>query len=479
MIIKSSMKKICLSDISLKKRTEKSKLQLTFREKIETAKLLDRLGVDVIEVEGLSGGRAESLRVKAICAAVKKACIAVPVNADGSDATSVLEAAKEAPKLRLQVELPVSSVQMEYLSHVKPEGLLKQAADTVRVCAQQCREVEFVAVDATRADLKFLEQVLKAVIEAGAETVTLCDSAGTMLPREFSEFLKGLYGAVPELKKVRLGLNLPDEIAMALPCALEGIEAGADELKITAFGEEGLDLNKFAKVLFTKQEELGVRSGLKKTEFSRLLDRIRAMKLTEKSSTSPFENGVHEELPGQSLGVHDSEEAVEKAVRKLGYELSDEDSMKVYTAFRRAAEKKDSISFHELEMIIASEAMQVPESYRLESYMVTSGNQIEATAHIKLNHDGRLVDGISLGDGPIDAAFLAIEKITGCHYELDDFQIQSITEGREAMGQTLVRLRNEGKLYSGRGISTDIIGSAVKAYLSALNRIAYEEEKLS
>ena len=125
---------------------------------------------------------------------------------------------------------------------------------------------------------------------------------------------------------------------------------------------------------------------------------------------------------------------------------------------------------------MASAAMQVPATYKLDTYVITSGNTISATAHLKLHKHEKILEGVSIGDGPIDAAFLAIESITGCHYELDDFQIQAVTEGREAMGQTVVKLRSDGKLYSGKGISTDIVGASIQAYINALNKIVYEEE---
>ena len=167
-----------------------------------------------------------------------------------------------------------------------------------------------------------------------------------------------------------------------------------------------------------------------------------------------------------------------KAVEQLGYELSDEDKPKVYEAFCNIASKKDKVGVRELDAIVASSAMQVPSSYQLESYVINSGNTIASSAHLRLVRGGKTLDGICLGDGPIDAAFLAIESITGCHYELDDFQIQAVTEGREAMGQTIVRLRSQGKLYAGRGISTDIVGASIQAYLSALNKIVYEEAEV-
>lgn len=129
----------------------------------------------------------------------------------------------------------------------------------------------------------------------------------------------------------------------------------------------------------------------------------------------------------------------------------------------------------ELDAIIASAALQVPPTYRLESYVINTGNTISASAQMKLTKNGQTLSGVSLGDGSVDAAFLAIESILGRHYELDDFQIQAVTEGREAMGESVVKLRSGGKLYSGRGISTDIIGASVHAYLNAINKIVYEE----
>ena len=178
------------------------------------------------------------------------------------------------------------------------------------------------------------------------------------------------------------------------------------------------------------------------------------------------------------LTAHDDLNAVSLAISKLDYDLSDEDTVKVFNAFCQIANKKEKVGLKELDAIIASFAMQVPATYKLDTYVITSGNTISATAHIKLVKDGQPVEGVYIGDGSIDAAFQAIEKITGCHYELDDFQLQAVTEGREAMGQTIVKLRSGGKVYSGRGISTDIVGAGIQAYLSALNKIIYEEAQV-
>ena len=165
---------------------------------------------------------------------------------------------------------------------------------------------------------------------------------------------------------------------------------------------------------------------------------------------------------------------VGQVLKRMGYTLSDDDIAKVYEAFLFTAKKK-KVSSKDLEAIVATEALQVPPTYKLVSFVVNSGNVINPTANIILEKQGKRYTGLSSGDGPIDAALLALEQIIGCHYELDDFQIQAVTEGREAMGEALIKLRADGKLYSGRGISTDIIGATIRAYVNALNKIVYGE----
>jgi 2-isopropylmalate synthase len=231
-----------------------------------------------------------------------------------------------------------------------------------------------------------------------------------------------------------------------------------------------------AKVLSAKGEFYNATCSVRTTNIKRITSQIAWMCQTGRSKTSPFDNGVREDGGDIYLTGHDDMNAVMKVVAGLGYDLSEEDAAKVYDAFRAIAEKKEKVGARELDAIVASAAMQVPPTYTLDSYVVTTGNVVSATAHLKLGKRGETVEGVSLGDGPIDAAFLAIEQITGHHYELDDFQIQSVTQGREAMGQTVVKLRSEGKIYSGRGISTDIVGSGILAYINALNKIVYEEE---
>ena len=261
---------------------------------------------------------------------------------------------------------------------------------------------------------------------------------------------------------------------MADACAVSAIAAGAGEIKTAAYCVDTANLAHMAKLLAAKAQDFGVVTTLQFTQMNRLLSQITWMCQTGRSQLSPFDNGV-QTSSGAVLTVHDTQEAVMKMAAALGYDLSEEDGAKVYEAFCRIAAKKQTVGEKELDAIIASAALQVPPTYRLESYVINTGNTISASAQMKLTKNGQTLSGVSLGDGSVDAAFLAIESILGRHYELDDFQIQAVTEGREAMGESVVKLRSGGKLYSGRGISTDIIGASVHAYLNAINKIVYEE----
>jgi len=364
---------------------------------------------------------------------------------------------------------------MEYLFHKKPDAMLKAVEETIRACCEKTNDVEFIADDATRSDEAFLYKIIKTAIAAGAKTITVCDATGAILPDELSEFLDILYKNVEELSEVVLGLSCSNELAMADACAIASIKCGVREIKASAYQVNKISLPNVARLLATKGETFDVNCSVRTVEMRRIIKQIDWMCQTSRSKNSPFDNGVQEVVEGVALTNHDNMSAVLKATEKLGYDLSEEDGAKVWEAFQAIAARKEMISSKELDSIIASAAMQVPATYVLNNYNITASNITSSMAYMKLEKAGQMIEGIAIGDGPVDAAFLAIENILGCHYELDDFQIRSVTEGREAMGETVVKLRSGGKLYSGRGISTDIVGSSIQAYISALNKIVYEE----
>jgi len=466
------MKQIKISDVTMKQIFED--FNLSFKERIELSKLLDKLGVDVIELEGIKNVRVDSLQIKSIAAAVNDSTVAVPVKIGGEDIEAVFCALKEAKHPRLQVEAPTSAVQIEYLYHKKPDAMIDAIAATVKSCAELSSDVEFIAKDATRSEQSYLTRALKAAIENGATTVTLCDTAGTMLPTELYDFVKLQYEELPELKNVTIGVYASNDISMADASSVAAAASGIGQISCSAYPQNTASLANVARILAAKSDVIGAYSSIRMTQLTRIIDQIARICQPVKKSGSV--NTAANDNAEIFLTASDDIAAVAHAAEKLGYDLSDEDLQKVYSSFSEIADKKEKVSSKELDAIVASCAMQVPSTYKLDTYVITSGNTISATAHIKLLKNGEPKEGVYIGDGSINAAFQAIEKITGCHYELDDFQLQAVTEGREAMGQTVVKLRSGAKVYSGRGISIDIVCAGIQAYLSALNKIIYEEE---
>ena len=454
------MDSIRISDITMKRIAGSGEAALSFKGKLEIAKLLDRLGVSVIEVEGLAPSRSDALRVKSLATAVKDSVLAVPVELSTESVEATWDALKEAAHPRLQVMAPVSTVQMEYLSHKKPATMLETISEIVAACAARTADVEFLAEDATRADRDFLIQAIQCAVDAGATTVTICDAAGTMLGDEFAAFLGGLITDVPALADV---------------CEVAALLAGAREAKACAAGGNTASLQNLAQIISARAELFGCPSPLHMVELRRIVGQIAWLCSTRRAKTSPFDDGVQDSVPELALSFGDGVSDVLKAAREIGYDLNSEDGHAVWEAIQDVLKHKERVGTRELDAIIASVALQVPPTYQVESYVINSGNNISAMAHLKINRAGEVLEGVALGDGPIDAAFLAIEQITHHHYELDDFQIRAVTEGHEAMGETVVRLLSGGKLYSGRGISMDIVGSSIQAYVNALNKIAYEE----
>ncbi len=471
------MNAISISDVTMKRSGRAKDFELSFKEKIDLGRILDQLNVNVIELDAIENKETDSLLLKSLAATVKNSIIAVPVGMDVESVTTAAAALEEAKAFRLQVVTPVSPVQMEYLCHKKPEKILKIIEKLVAACKKYTNDVEFIAADATRAEKDFVVKAVEAAIDAGATTITLCDTAGCFLPDECVSFIKEIEAGAPSLKNVSLGLFCDNNLAMADACMIAAVENGVSEIKAAACGDHTASLKNVVDILGAKAEALTATCSVRHTELHRAVEKIEFICHTFRSKKSPFDNGAGEDEPKiVALNSRDDMATVLAAVKKLGYDLSEEDSATVYDAFLRIAVKKESVSSKELDTIVATVAMQVPPTYRVESYVLNSGNIITATAHIKLWKNDTLMEGISTGDGPIDAAFLAIEQITGHHYELDEFQIQAVTEGREAMGETIVKLRDEGKIFSGRGISTDIIGSSIRAYVNALNKIVYEED---
>ncbi len=452
--------------------------ELSFREKIELCRLIDKLGVSAIDLCPIRQKKTDRLLVKSIASAVRNASIAVPVDlTDDESIQFTWEALKEAASPRLQIAVPVSSVQMEYLFHIKPDAMIKKVDLAVRECRGLTEDVELIARDATRSDPSFLKKLLSAAIGAGVKTVTLCDSAGIMMPDEIFQWFEQMKVDIPEIRNVIVGFSCRSDLNMSDASAVAAIRAGVREIKASTCSSNAISLSNIIRIINIRGGSIGVYSRVGVEQIKRITGQVEMICRTSGMKKASFETDEDKQDSDVLLSRHDSIETVIHAAEKLGYDLSAEDQQKIWNSFCQTAAKKDTVTLKELDAIIAAEAMQVPPAYHDVRYVINTGNQIGAMAQMKLMFHNQEIEGIASGDGAIDAAFNSVEQATGRHFELDDFQIRSVTEGREAMGETVVRLRWEGKLYSGRGISTDIVGAGIMAYINAVNKIVYEEEE--
>ncbi len=461
------MRKINTADITLKKLSEEREISLLFREKSAIANCADLLGADAIELPAVKNLREDMIIYKTIAQNIQNATLAVPVGFNKEDVASVWECIKDAKKPRLQVELPVSTIQMEYTYHVKQAVMLEKITELIKTAKTYCSDVEFSALDATRADVDFLISAVKEAESNGASVVTICDNAGTSTPEEIANLVAKVKGAV----SIPVYVQVSDRINMGVASAFAAISKGADGIKCAMAGKDILLTGEISDAISVCGAQIDAKIELDNTKIHSSIDDM----LANINHESYEAENIVSEKKKILLDSDSSMAQVTQAAEVLGYELSDSDIGNVYKALIGVCEKKGAVGSKEFEALIASSAMQAPSTYHFETYTTTSSNVASSMSQVTLKCNGEIICGVASGDGPIDSAFRAIEQCIGHHYELDDFQVQSVTEGKEALGSALVRLRNNGKLYSGNGTSTDIVAASIRAYINALNKIVFEE----
>ncbi len=461
------MRTINVADITLKKLSEDREISLLFREKSAIANCADALGVDAIELPAVKNLREDTIIYKTIAHSVENATIAIPVGFNKEDVASVWECIKDAKNPRLQIELPVSTIQMEYTYHVKQTVMLEKITELVKEAKVYCDDVEFSALDATRADVDFVISAAKEAEANGASIINICDDAGVSTPEQIAQLAKEVKDAV----SIPVYVQVSDRINMGVASAFAAISKGVDGIKCAMVGKDVLLTGEISDAISVCSAQIDAKIEIDTTKIHTNID-----DMLSKISHESYENENAVSDKKKILLDSDSSIAqVTQAAEVLGYELSDSDIGNVYKALIGVCEKKGAVGLREFEALIASSAMQAPSTYHFETYTTTSSNVASAMSQVTLKCNDEIICGVASGDGPIDSAFRAIEQCIGHHYELDDFQVQSVTEGKEALGSALVRLRNDGKLYSGNGTSTDIVAASIRAYINALNKIVFEE----
>ena len=470
-----NMNRIRVADVTIKEACSAGSANLSFKEKMEVAKQLDQLMVDVIEMPKAKE-QADSLLIKSLAPVIKNSIISVEAGLDRSEVDSAAAALANAAKKRISISVPTSPVQMEYICGMKEKKIMELVPGIISYAKSLCDDVEFSCQDATRSETDFLVQVITAAIGAGATTINLRDTAGVMLPEEFDELIDKLNANIPQLKEIPVSVTCSDSLNMATANTVTCIRSGAREIKTTLIGKAAPGLEAVVNMFTERGDSLDMAIAQKRPEVEKTLRKLSWMAGSKSGATAFFADEDAPKKEELDLDENADISKVIRTVKKLGYDLSDDDNAKVYKEFKRVSEKK-KVGIKEMEAIIATASLQVAPTYQLVDFVINSGNIITPTAQVTLEKDDKKLKGLSSGDGPIEAAFLAVEMIVGVHYELDDFQIQAVTEGSEAVGNALVKLRYNGKLYSGSGISTDIIGASIRAYINAINKIVFDSKE--
>ena len=377
----------------------------SFKERLEIIRQLEKLRCDIIELPEISNPRTDILLVRTASSFVKNSIISVGAGSTEKSIDDAAAALSVTKKGRIRIEVPTSAVGMEYFMHKKPEKMAEWVRYAVEKAVTLCSDVEFCAFDATRAEPEFLTELIKVAVAAGAKSVSVCDSAAGMMPDDFAMFGK----AVSQTAGVPVGVACSNKNGIASAEAIMAVRQGVDTVK-TDIGGDAVPFEAFASMVKNCGDNYGFSAGISYTEMHRILSQVGWI-----CSEKKADKGMVSSVEGENsirLDAKDDVEAVASAVAKRGYDLSDEDAHKVHEEVCRVAEKR-KVGSAELEAIVASVALQVPDSYKLENYVINNGNIISASAQITLSKEGKSLQGIAIGDGPIDAAFVAIEQIIG------------------------------------------------------------------
>jgi 2-isopropylmalate synthase len=480
---------------------------MNLAEKLDVARQLARLGVDVIEAGFAIASPGDFASVREIAATVKGPIIASLSRALEKDIDAAWEAIKVAERPRIHTFIATSPVHMEYKLKMSPDEVLAQAEAMVRYAKRLCPDVEFSAEDASRSDPAFLCKVFERVIVAGATTINVPDTVGYAVPEEFAALVRRIREGVPNLGGVALSVHCHNDLGLAVANTLAAVAAGADQVECTinGIGERAGNaaLEELAMNFRTRSEYFGITTNIDTTQIhpsSKLVSavtgvRVQPNKAVVGENAFAHEAGIHQHgvlanratyeimtpesigLPRNSmvLGKHSGRHAFDDRLVELGFHVDAEAGARLFAEFKDLADKKKTVSDADIEALVMGLNLEVPERFKLERFTINSGSSITATSTVRLAlMDGSHAEKVAVGDGPIDASFKAIDKIVGKKLVLEDFDLSSVTGGKDAQGEARVRIELDGRHYNGRGLSTDIIEASVRAYLTAINVLEHE-----
>ncbi len=497
---------IKIFDTTLRDGEQTPGVNLNIHEKLEIARQLQKLGVDVIEAGFAIASPGDFEAIKTVSQNVKGLAIASLSRAVEKDIDRAWEAVQYAERPRIHTFIATSDIHMKYKLKMTEEEVLNRAVTMVKYAKKYCEDIEFSAEDASRTRVEFLYKIVEEVIKAGATVVNIPDTVGYSTPFEFGNLIKGIKENVTNIHKADISVHCHNDLGLAVANTFAAMVNGAVQLECTinGLGERAgnASLEEIIMGLNTRKDFYGIEHNIN-------IDQIyRASKLTSSltgisvqpnkaivgANAFAHESGIHQHgvmaekstyeiMSPESIGLSQNRmvlgklsgrHAFEERIKELGYTLSEEEIQKAFERFKSLADKKKDVSDKDIEALVGEEVSEVPEIFELESFHISSGNKVISTSTISLKKNNNIITEAATGDGPVDAAFNAIERAVGAKFKLEEYIIRAVTEGTDALGEVTARVTKDGSTFIGRGVSTDIIEASVKAYLNAINRAINE-----
>src|SRR5690625_5085254 len=496
-------------DTTLRDGEQSPGVNLNADEKLEIARPLARLGVDIIEAGFPVASPGDLRGVQQIAREVQGPVIAALARANKLDIEKAAEAIEPAEKGRIHTFIATSDIHMRHKLRKTPDEVVEMAVEAVRYAKQFVDDVEFSAEDATRSDWDFLCRIFEETIAAGATTINIPDTVGYTTPEEYGDLIRYVRANTPGIDDVIISVHCHDDLGMAVSNSLAAIEAGADQVEgcINGIGERAGNaaLEEIVMALHTRKDFYNVETNIVTEHIyrtSRLVSTLAGMNIQPNKAivgdnAFAHESGIHQDgflkepttyeiMTPQSvgrsesrlvLGKHSGRHAVRVRLEELGYVLTDEQIQRTYERFIELADRKQQVTDRDLQAMVEEDVAPVPEKFILDYIHITSGTRAVATASVRMIVDGEAREEAAVGDGPVDAAYRAIDRLSGLDTNLEGYILNAVTGGTDALGEVTVQIMDNGHVYSGRGTSTDVIIASARAYVQALNKLAHERAR--
>lgn len=498
--------KVLIFDTTLRDGEQSAGIGLTTSEKLDIARQLDRLGVDIIEAGFAASSPGDLEAVKAIAKEIRRPIIASLARCHPGDIDAAWEGVKDAERPRIHVFISSSDVQIMHQLRKNPEEVMDMAVASVERAKSYCEDVEFSPMDATRTDPAYLYKLLEAAIDAGATTVNIPDTVGYALPSEFAQRIQDVRDNVPNIDRAVISVHCHNDLGNAAANSVAAVQVGARQVEgcINGLGERAgnASLEEVIMAIETRKDLLGVSTNTDTTQIyrtSRMVSDITGFpvqpnKAIVGANAFRHASGIHQDgilkerttfeimapesvgWPSGSLvlGKLSGRAGFRSRLEELGFSLDQKQLDTAFTAFKDLADRKREVTDADLESLMSSERRirSEPSLYALEHVQVSSGNHGIPTATVSLTEpDGGSKTDAATGTGPVDAVYQAINRVVQVPNRLTEFRVDAVTEGIDALGDVTIRIEKDGQSYVGRGSDTDIIVASAKAYMNALNRL--------